>query len=296
MVYHSVSEVDFSRSSLPALPLPRKVLLTTPAHFDVEYVINPHMEGHIGSVDLEAARQQWRQLRDTYSEIGIQVASMEGQEGLPDMVFCANQSLPAVHPKTGEKRLVLSRMYAEQRRGEVPHYRSFFEREGYNVLELTSTESFFEGMGDALWHPRRHLLWGGYGMRTEASAYDAISRGLDVAVCALHLEDPDFYHLDTCLSMLNETTALYFPGAFDEEGRALLERLFDTLIEADEQEARDLFAVNAHCPDEQHVIIQEGCEKTSRRLADAGFEPIPVDTSEFLKAGGSVFCMKLMYW
>ena len=28
------------------------------------------------------------------------------------------------------------------------------------------------------------------------------------------------------------------------------------------------------------------------RLADAGYDPVPVDTGEFLKSGGSVFCLK----
>ena len=33
-----------------------------------------------------------------------------------------------------------------------------------------------------------------------------------------------------------------------------------------------------------------------KRLRAAGFEPVEMDTSEFLKSGGSVFCMKLMFW
>jgi N-dimethylarginine dimethylaminohydrolase len=31
-------------------------------------------------------------------------------------------------------------------------------------------------------------------------------------------------------------------------------------------------------------------------LREAGFTPLELDTSEFIKAGGSVFCMKLMFW
>ena len=31
-------------------------------------------------------------------------------------------------------------------------------------------------------------------------------------------------------------------------------------------------------------------------LREAGFEVVELDTDEYLKSGGSVFCMKLMYW
>ena len=58
MVYKRVEEVDFTRASLPHLPTPQNVLFTSPEHFEVAYVINPHMEGHIGNINLELARSQ----------------------------------------------------------------------------------------------------------------------------------------------------------------------------------------------------------------------------------------------
>ncbi|NDB82577.1 MAG: amidinotransferase, partial [Alphaproteobacteria bacterium] len=50
------------------------------------------------------------------------------------------------------------------------------------------------------------------------------------------------------------------------------------------------------CPDQKHVIIQKGCQKTLQLLKDHDFVPLEVDTSEFIKSGGSVFCMKLMFF
>ncbi|NBC00100.1 MAG: amidinotransferase [Bacteroidetes bacterium] len=296
MLYTTASALDFQHQDLPALPPPSKVLLTTPDHFDVQYVINPHMEGHIDDIDRTRARQQWEALRAAYARLDLDIAVMDGAAGLPDMVFCANQTLPSIDPDTGEKDVILSRMHAPERRPEVAHYAAFFEAAGYTVHALYDDTHTFEGMGDALWHAGRRLLWGGYGFRTDAAAYEPISDTLDVPVVLLRLDDPDFYHLDTCLSVLDETTALIYPGAFDDEGLRMLSALFDTLIEANDPEARDLFAVNAHCPDGQHVLIQEGCTHTAEALHNAGFTPVPLDTSEFLKAGGSVFCMKLMYW
>jgi N-dimethylarginine dimethylaminohydrolase len=296
MVYQSLSDIDFKLEDCPKVPPAKRVMLATPEHFDVEYVINPHMEGHIGNVDRDRAGQQWDQLRDTYAGLDVDVSTAPGAEGLPDMVFCANQTLPYYNPRSGEQGVILSQMHAKQRRDEVDHLKEAFRRVGYESRTLPEDVGDFEGMGDAIWHPDRYLLWGGYGYRTSLDAYKHISRMLNVRVIALHLTDPDFYHLDTCLSVLDERSALYFPGAFDDEGLALLKSFFPKLIAAPEDEARQLFACNAHCPDRKHVIIQRGCVETNRALVAAGFTPVEVDTDEFLKSGGSVFCMKQMFW
>jgi N-dimethylarginine dimethylaminohydrolase len=271
--------------------------MTTPEHFDVEYVINPHMEGNIGAVDHDRARVQWNELRDTYEGLGFTVSSIPGAEGLPDMVFCANQTLPYLTPG-GSRGVVLSRMYAPQRRNEVPHYARFFEKEGYRVSEVdeTATGESFEGMGDAIWHPGRFLLWGGYGFRTDRSVYDHLGADFGFPVLPVSLTDADFYHLDTCFAPLNEETVLIYPGAFEEEGLEMVHAHFRHVVEAPEEEARGLFACNAHCPDGRNVIIQRGCKETNRKLRHAGFEPVEVDTDEYLKSGGSVFCMKVMFW
>ncbi|WP_397547282.1 dimethylarginine dimethylaminohydrolase family protein [Rhodothermus marinus] len=296
MVYRQAERIDFTIETTPPMPLPRRVLMVSPDHFDVEYVINPHMEGHVGQVDRALARRQWEALRDTYRTLGFEVHVLDGVPGLPDMVFCANQTLPFLRGD-GERGVVLSRMHAPQRRDEVPHIARFFEQQGYALVSIPDeVPGSFEGMGDALWHPGHALLWGGYGFRTDQAVYEWLARELGVRVVALHLTDSDFYHLDTCLSLLDAGTALYVPAAFDEAGRALLHRLIPNLIEVPEREARELLACNAHCPDGRHVLIQRGCTETVARLRAAGFEPIELDTGEFLKSGGSVFCMKLMFF
>ena len=282
--------------ALPAIPRPGRVLLTTPDHFEVAYVINPHMAGNVGEVDRDRARRQWEALRDAYERVGMEVATVPGAAGLPDMVFCANQTLPYLTPG-GEKGVVVGRMHAAQRKAETDHYARFFEAEGYEVRTLDpDLPGDFEGMGDALWHPGRYLLWGGYGYRTSRQVYDRLGDALGFPVLPLKLEDPDFYHLDTCLCPLSEDTALVYPGAFDADGLAAIHEHFPRVIEAPEGEARDLLACNAHCPDGEHVIIQTGCETTNGLLRDAGFTVVEVETGEFLKSGGSVFCLKLMFW
>lgn len=294
--YRTLAEIDFRLEDLPAMPRPRRVLMAKPDFFEVAYVINPHMEGHVGAVDRSVAMEQWKTLRRAYESISIPADTVRPVEGLPDLVFAANQTFPYYDPTDGTRGVVLSRMRAPERRDEVSHFARFFRSQGYEVTQLPNPTSEFEGMGDALWHPGRHLVWGGYGFRTAAETYEALATRLEVPVIGLRLVDERFYHLDTCLSMLDERSVLVYPPALEAEGLALVRHFFPRVIEAPEDEAVELFACNAHCPDERHVFIQRGCAVTIERIREAGFEPIELETEEFLKSGGSVFCMKQMFW
>jgi N-dimethylarginine dimethylaminohydrolase len=297
MIYRTPDALDIDVDTLPALPPPDRVVLTTPTYFDVEYVINPHMSDHLGTVDHGQAVQQWKALRATYQALDVSPLFVEGQPGLPDMVFCANQTLPYLRPDTKARGVILSRMHAAERADEVPHYADAFAARDYEVHALPLDADYsFEGMGDALWHPGRFLLWGGYGFRTQPAAYEAITDVLSVPVLLLELQDPDYYHLDTCFCPLDESHVLIAPAAFDGSARAMIDAVFETVIEASDAEARHQFACNAHCPDGTHVLIQEGCDETLSRLRQHDFRPVELDTSEFLKAGGSVFCLKQMIW
>ncbi len=278
------------------MPAPGEVLMATPKHFSVEYVINPHMEGHIGTVDKVKARWQWEVVRDKFRNLGMKVHELEGEPGFPDMVFAANQSLPYIDPK-GHKHALMSIMHSEQRKEEVPYFEQWYRQHGYELHYLNPDKiSDFEGMGDAIWHFKKRLLWGGYGYRSSRHAYEAISESFDVPVVLLELIHPSFYHLDTCFCTLNDKSVLIYPPAFTKDGLELIHAAFPTVIEASKKEAIQMFACNACCPDGRNVIIQKGCREANKALKKHGFAFHEVDTSEYLKSGGSVFCMKLLLW
>lgn len=294
-VYTSADQIDFSISDLPAMPVPSKVLLVKPTYFDVKYVINPHMKGKIGDVDKIQAQNEWDHLVEGFRKLSLDVEILDGEKGLPDMVFCANQSLPFID-KAGNKKVVMGIMKTPQRKPEVDAIEEWFRTQDYEILHLDEKVKNLEGMGDAIWHFKRELLWGGYGFRSSLNAYEQVSDLLDVPVIALQLVDESFYHLDTCLCMLNESTVLIYPDAFTDEGLEMIHTLFDTVITATKYEAEKLLAVNAVCPDGKNVLIQQGCTDVNKKLRDAGFSIHEFSTYEFLKSGGSVFCMKLLYW
>lgn len=292
----TVAELErLDLAALPDRPEPRRVLMCTPEYFDVVDVKNPFMEGNVGRVDRQGALAEWEALRSTYEAIGHEVLTIAGAEGLEDMVFAANQVLPGLGAD-GCPYVLLSRMRYPSRRREVPIYRDWFEHHGYDVLELSEEAGYFEGQGDAIWQIGKQLLWGGHGPRTTLRAYAEISEILCVPTITLALMHPSFYHLDTCFCVLSTEAALYFPGAFDAEGRAVLARMFPRLIEVCEGEATQSLACNAHAIDGKTVILQRGAVDTVARLRAEGFRAVEVETDEFLKSGGSVFCMKMMIY
>lgn len=295
-VITSKSQIDFSIETLPEMNNPEKVIMVRPTFFSVDYVINPHMEGNVGKVNTEIALKEWEAVRQAFEDAGMDVHVIEGVKGLPDMVFSANQSLPYLTDE-GDKEVIMSIMNSEHRKPEVTHIENWYVDQGYTVHHLNyKAIDTFEGMGDAIWHPGKRLLWGGYGFRTSKQTYDFISQQWDIPVIALKLTHPEFYHLDTCMCMLNKDSVLIYPGAFTSKGLDLISGAFPNIIEADEYEAEKLFACNATCPNGKDVIMQRGSTGVSKKLTDAGFNVIEVDTEEFLKSGGSVFCMKMMAW
>lgn len=276
----------------------RSHFFVKPDGFDLVAAINAHMrdeQGELRKVDKDRARQQWKKLVDVYQQLGLKTTVMDCRPECPDMVFCANQTFPFLD-KSGHPSAILSNMWDETRHQEVASLASQLERLGVRVHALPErrAETLFEGMGDALWVPGRRLICGGYGFRTDARIYETIHELTDTPIALFELKHPKFYHLDTCLSLLDARTVLACREGFTEEGWKVLERLFPRIIEVPLYEAdAPRFACNAHCPDQQHVILQEGSMETCRMLRSYGFTPIEVATDEFIKSGGSVFCMKM---
>jgi N-dimethylarginine dimethylaminohydrolase len=275
--------------------------MVRPTHFNVDTPINAHMrrpDGSLHVLNKSRALAQWETLRAAYRSLGLDVVTIEGDADLPDMVFCANQSLPILG-RTGERRALLSNMANDSRHKEVPLVRAALQRQGYeaSLLPVRRKETLFEGMGDCLWLPGRRFLLGGHGYRTSKTIYERVAACAEADVAVFELANPRFYHLDTCLAILDDRTALACPAAFTEQGWALVKAIFPRVIEVDISEADSpRFACNAHCPDEKHVIIHPGSTHTEAALRAAGYTPVPVDTEEFIKSGGSVFCMKLMFF
>ena len=149
----------------------------------------------------------------------------------------------------------------------------------------------FEGAGDALYLNGK--IYAGYVPRTDISAHTYISELLGIPVTSLELITNNFYHIDTCFCPLTDGYLIYYPEAFDEYGRRIIEADVpeEKRIEVTKDEAAS-FACNA-VNIGQTVVTNLTTERFSKALKEKGFNHIQTDLSEFIKAGGSAKCLTL---
>ena len=259
------------------------LLMCPPKWFDVQYVINPWMEGNLGKPVRERAGRQWAVLHTVLSQLA-RVLVVEPVSGLPDMVFTANAGLAR------EGIVALTSFAHRERQDEEGHFRQWFEAAGYKVIDVPR-ETPFEGEGDALFSADGKRLWAGFGMRTAEASHDALRRAWDVEVVGLRLIDPRFYHLDTCFAPLEDGSAMYFPAAFDAASLHKIETFYkpEKRIVVSEADALQ-FACNVVSIGRTMVLncISADLELSLRAR---GFEVIQVELDSFMNAGGAAKCL-----
>lgn len=264
-------------------PRLRRYAMTAPIHFDVTYAINPWMDTS-APVDTDLAVRQWETLLTTYRNLGHTVELVEPVAGLPDMVYAANGGL--IIDGADGPRAVVARFAYPQRAGEAVAYAEWMAAHGFDPHHTQHTN---EGQGDLL--VVGSMILAGHGFRTDRRAHDEVAQLTGRPVVSLELVDPRFYHLDTALAVLDDTTIAYYPPAFSDAARARLQQLFPDAIEVATADAYVL-GLNV-VSDGRHVVHPANATGFARQLVDAGFEPVAVDLSELFKGGGSVKCCTL---
>jgi arginine dihydrolase len=260
----------------------REYLMCPPEHFTVRYAINPWMRTD-RPVDTELAGKQWHGLRETLVRLGHTVHTLDPAPDLPDMVYAANGAFSVAGTVYG------ARFRYAQRRPEADHHRAWYRDHGWSRFRVPVHTN--EGEGDFAYLPdagRDGVILAGYGFRTSNAAHDEARRVLDRPVLSLHLVDPRFYHLDTALGVLDDSTIAYYPGAFSETAQAKLRAAFPGALVADEADAL-AFGLNV-VSDGHHVVLNAAASGFAGKLAAHGYLPVPVELSELHAGGGSVKC------
>lgn len=263
----------------------QSILMCPPDHYGVDYVINPWMQDQLGRTDRALAHRQWNALRQVLAT-EAEIALVEAQPGLPDMVFTANAGM--VHGNVA----VVSRFRSPERQGEEPFFRAWFESNGFSIAAWPK-EVYFEGAGDALFDRGQDLIWSGYGFRSDLAAANLLAIAFGRESIPIRLIDRRFYHLDTCLCPLAGGWLMYYPPAFDVASLAEIGRRvpIEKRIAVSEADALQ-FACNAVDLDGR-VIMNGASQELQTRLRAAGFTPVLTPLSEFLKAGGTAKCLTL---
>ncbi len=169
-----------------------------------------------------------------------------------------------------------------------PHFEKWARDRGFTLVPLPESMNF-EGAGDALFCG--DTLFAGYRFRSDVRSHQWVGERLGVPALPLELVDPRFYHLDTCFCPVAPGVAIYYPGAFDEYGRSVLQDRIDRLVEVSAEEAVS-FSCNAVVVG-RSVVLNQGAPKLAAALESLGFNVRPLEFSEFIKSGGSAKCLTL---
>jgi len=259
-----------------------RLLMCHPDYYGIEYEINPWMHKE-EITNHELAIQQWQKLYQTLTNCGAQIDLIKPIRGWPDMVFTANAGLYF------QNKIILPHFKHKERQGELPYFRDWFTQEKFAIANsIPEKKSFFEGAGDAL--PAGNKLFAGYGFRSDRSFYEETDFFESSQLIYCELQDPYFYHIDTCFCPLNERLAIWYPQAFTQESQIRMAENIE-LIPVIESEAKH-FACNAVVLD-QHIILPNDCPQIASLLKKRGFTVHQCDMSEFLKAGGACKCLTL---
>lgn len=249
-----------------------------PQYFQVEYQINPWME--VGAVDPEQALQEWKSLKTAYESLGVKVEVIDQEKGVPDMVFATDQGV-----MLDDSTFLLSRFRYPERQPESEYYRQWYHTQGYEIKELP--EGIFLEGGDVQKLGQRLLM--GMGFRTSSEAVSVVGDLAHKEAIGLELVDPKFYHLDTCLMVLNATTVFYYPSAFSDSSQKKLKEIVPNLIEFSLEDVLH-FAANS-VPVTQTVLMHTPTDSFKKAIEKLGYAPHIVDISQFIKAGGGIHCL-----
>lgn len=262
-----------------------KALLCSPDYFEVSYSINEWMDPGV-PVDRALARRQWSALKDRLQDLGLEVLVVQGEPGLPDMVFAADCGL-----FVGDMFWV-SNFHHPERRGEAAAYASRANALGFAPVPVPA-EIGFEGLGDVIVCPRGLVV--GRGPRSSPELKGWLERQGFPIVAEVSLAQARFYHTANVLACLDAQTVLYYPEAFDQVSRKALGQAFSHLIEVDLSEAAEKFACNCVTVGSR-VLMGGSSERLDQVLRDLGWQPERLDVSEFEKSGAGVRCLVMDFW
>ena len=255
----------------------RRYLVCPPTHFAVAYAINPWMDP-AAPVDVARAMTQWVDLVAAYEGLGHVVEAIDPVPGLPDMVFAANGGLVV------DGRAMGARFRHPQRAPEADAYlewlRTHVDPGAVMPAHVNEAEGDLLVVGD--------IILAGTGFRTAPAAHAEVAVWSGREVVTLELVDPRYYHLDTALAVLDDTTVAWLPSAFTPAARNEVCRRFPNAIEATEADAAVL-GLNA-VSDGRHVVLPAQAEQLAADLDAHGFTPVPVDLSELRRSGGGPKC------
>ena len=277
----------------------QKLLVSGADYFTDDYKINPYYTET--KINREKAIAEHARIVECFREAGIEIIKVDPPKGCQDGVYTANWAI------VKDGIAVMARL-PEARKGEEAYARKKLEEQGIKTY-LVPENYLYSGQGDSLRCGK--YLFAGRGYRSDPEAQTFVADKLDLELIQVHANpqlnadgsihinpatnhaDSFWYDLDLAISIIDEHTIAYCPGALDEESNKKLEAIQDLdKIIVDYDECTKGFACNLVSTG-KHVIMSANAPKLKRALEARGLICITPEITELLKGGGYIRCISL---
>ena len=220
--------------------------------------------------DATCSQLQHEALFQTLLNMGADLELISEANQCREMLYTANAGL------TRGRFALMSNFRYPARQREEPHFRDWFERNGYRI-QMPSIGCRFEGEGDAQFVG--DILLSGYSSRGDICSHRWLSETLAIPVLSLQIIDSRFPQLDSCLFPLNEETVVFYPGAFDAYAQLSLHNHFDAITVS---EAEALRMACSSVVIGKQVAMPANCPMLAQKLEERGYQVHPIDLSTFV--------------
>jgi dimethylargininase len=228
------------------------------------------------AIDVVRAAAQHDAYCAALASLGLEVARLPGDPGLPDCCFVEDTAVVV------DEVAVLCSPGAPSRRGEVAAVAVALAPD--REIARIEPPARIDG-GDVLVVGRRAFV--GQSGRTDAAGARALATALTpFGYEVIPVDVPGCLHLKSAVTALDAETLLVNAAWID---LAPLSGYDLVHVDPAEPWAANVLAVGGR------VLVHDGFPRTRERLAARGYDLYPVDVSEFLKAEAGVTCKSIVY-
>ncbi|MDN7242321.1 arginine deiminase family protein [Planococcus sp. N028] len=208
---------------------------------------------------------------------GVEVTHLPESEEFPDSTFVEDAAV--VTPEFA----VIANPGAESRNGEKEEIKSVLHN-FYKKFHFINAPGTLDG-GDVLQAENQFYI--GISERTNwdgAEQLKAIleSEGYEATI----IELKEFFHLKTGIAYLGNNTVAVSGEFVDHPAFDKYEKI---IVPSEEEYSANCIKVN------DYVIVPKGFDGTVQKLADAGYQTIELEMSEFQKHDGGLSCLSLRF-
>ena len=251
-------------------PVHRQIALVRPPGPLLADGIVTHIEA--SSVDLAAARGQWKEYVDALRSAGWEIREVAPADDCPDAVFIEDTAV------VFDDIAVLTRPGAPSRRAEVDGVGEPLAECDLEVIELGA--GHLDG-GDVLKVGRSVLV--GLGGRTDIDGIRALTnivspRGWTVTAVPVS----KVLHLKSAVTALPDGTIIGYPPLVDDMS------VFDRFRAVDEEAGSHLVITGTN-----RLLMASSAPRTASMLRAEGFDVDLVDIAEYEKLEGCVTCLSI---